>query len=44
MTDTLTGRLVTPSTIERDAPRMGLPRTCSEATHDTHDRKARDRG
>ena len=44
MTDTLSGLLVTPSTIDGDAPRMGLPRTRSEATHDTHDRKARDRG
>ncbi len=44
MTDPTSGLLVTPSTIGSDAPRMGLPRTCSEDTHDTHDRKARDRG
>ena len=43
------GATVTPSSIETDAPRMGAPRTCASqpplhASHDSHDRKARDLG
>jgi hypothetical protein len=44
------GATVTPSSIKTDAPRMGAPRTCAfaapamHASHDSHDRKARDLG